>query len=359
MADVSSQEPRVPAVPEVNVTGTVARVIGDMDQMHLTYALQAVIVYAYQSSLLAQTPSIYLRLSGDDFALDENDRLVGGVAKEIVYEYYASPGGQLTLDLDVKGVPLISLADWALRDAVSEFYDAVFSGDDRLYGNNVSQLIRGFAGDDYLIGNGGDDTIWGGPGDDVIRAGGLDPKLPPASTYVRGEEGNDYIVGGVGFDDSNGNQGDDTVVGGLGDDWSVGGKDDDLLFGDEGSDIVWGNIGNDTCVGGVGADQVRGGQGNDVVYGGAGDDYVSGDIGDDYVIGGAGADRFHGFAGIGGDRILDFNAAEGDRVLLDPGTAYSAAQVGADAVITLTGGQMILVGVQLAALPQGWIYESW
>ncbi|MEO8115012.1 MAG: hypothetical protein ABI655_11555, partial [Phenylobacterium sp.] len=103
----------------------------------------------------------------------------------------------------------------------------------------------------------------------------------------------------------------------------------------------------------------RGGQGNDVVLGGAGDDWLSGDRGDDTITGGAGADIFHSFAGAGLDRVTDFHQSEGDRVMLDPGTAYTTAQVGADTVITLTGGgQMVLQNVQLSTLTPGWLFEA-
>jgi len=45
--------------------------------------------------------------------------------------------------------------------------------------------------------------------------------------------------------------------------------------------------------------------------------------------------------------------------MLDPGTTYTLGQVGADTVIDMGGGhQMILVGVQLAGLTPGWIFEA-
>jgi Ca2+-binding RTX toxin-like protein len=194
------------------------------------------------------------------------------------------------------------------------------------------------------------DSIQGGIANDTITA-------TSGQTYLRGAAGDDSISGGSGFDDINGNQGNDTEHGNGGDDWVVGGKDSDLLFGDAGNDIVWGNLGNDTLDGGDGNDQVRGGQGDDSISGGAGDDYVSGDRGNDTISGGPGADLFHSFSGAGIDRVLDFNASEGDRVMLDPGTTYTASQVGADTVIDMgNGDQMILVGVQLSSLPAGWIF---
>ena len=178
-----------------------------------------------------------------------------------------------------------------------------------------------------------------------------------ASDYLRGDDGNDQIWGGFAFDDINGNMGDDTLSGGLGDDWVVGGKDNDRQAGDAGGDIVWGNLGNDTLDGGDGADQVRGGMGDDTLTGGAGNDFVSGDRGNDTVAGGAGADLIHGSQDAGIDRVVDFSLAEGDRVLLDPGTTYTLSQVGADTVIDMGAGhQMILVGVQLSTLPPGSIF---
>lgn len=217
-------------------------------------------------------------------------------------------------------------------------------GADTINGNALANKLVGGAGGDRIFGAAGSDTLEGGAG----------------TSYLRGDDGADSIVGGSAFDDINGNMGADTASGGDGDDWVVGGKDDDLLYGDGGGDLVYGNLGNDTLHGGAGADVVRGGQGDDTLAGGDGADYVSGDRGADTMTGGAGADLFHTSSDAGVDRVLDFNLAEGDRVLLDPGTTYSAVQLGADVVITLgsPGDQMILVGVQLASLTPGWIFGA-
>jgi Ca2+-binding RTX toxin-like protein len=218
-------------------------------------------------------------------------------------------------------------------------------------GADTSFTAMGFGGNDLLIGGGSASSLMGGDGNDTIQAGSA------ATSYLRGEAGDDSVSGGGGFDDINGNQGNDTAHGNGGDDWVVGGKDNDLLFGDAGNDIVWGNLGNDTLDGGDGNDQVRGGQGDDSVSGGAGNDFVSGDRGNDTISGGAGADLFHGSQDAGIDRVLDLSVAEGDRVMLDPGTTFSIVQVGADTVIDMGGGnQMILVGVQASSLPAGTIF---
>nr|MEA2798635.1 serralysin [Phenylobacterium sp.] len=206
---------------------------------------------------------------------------------------------------------------------------------------------------EVLVGAAGGDTLQGGAGGDTITGGAS------GANYLRGNDGDDVINGGSAFDDINGNMGNDTLHGGAGDDWVVGGKDNDVQFGDAGSDIVWGNLGNDTLDGGDGADQVRGGQGDDSLSGGAGDDFISGDRGADTESGGAGADLFHTSQDAGIDKVLDFNLAEGDRVMLDPGTTYTVSQVGADTVIDFgAGSEMILVGVQLVTLTPGWIFGA-
>jgi Ca2+-binding RTX toxin-like protein len=222
------------------------------------------------------------------------------------------------------------------------------------YQVSVSQTGAAPAGTGLvLVGADGGDTLQGGAGDDTITGGAN------GSNYLRGNDGNDVINGGSGFDDINGNMGNDTLHGGAGDDWVVGGKGDDVQFGDAGADIVWGNLGNDTLDGGDGNDQVRGGQGDDSLSGGAGDDYISGDHGNDTETGGAGADLFHTSQDAGIDKVLDFHLAEGDRVMLDPGTTYTLSQVGADTVIDFgAGSQMILVGVQLSTLTPGWIFGN-
>jgi len=235
-------------------------------------------------------------------------------------------------------------------------------GDEIVSGEDSGDLILGGAGNDRLFGDerafisggvasGGDDRVFGDAGDDTVSDAA-------GSNYLRGGAGNDSILGGLGFDDAHGNEGNDTVRGGDSDDWVVGGKDDDVLFGEAGGDLVYGNLGDDTQDGGAGADTVRGGQGVDWVRGGDGADWISGDRGDDLMTGGAGADIFHAWNESGFDRITDFSVADGDRVYLLPGTAYSVAQSGADTVVDLgSGNALVLVGVQAASLPPGWIFS--
>ena len=213
------------------------------------------------------------------------------------------------------------------------------------------EIVEGSAYGDEVIGDIYDNGILGSGGDDTISDLG-------GSNYLRGGDGNDSLLGGDGFDDMHGNIGNDVVDGGAGSDWVVGGQGSDLLRGgeDDSYDVVYGNLGNDTCYGGDGADWVRGGQGDDSLSAGGGADWIWGDRGNDTIEGGAGADIFFVFGEAGTDRVLDFNAAEGDVVRVEAGYTYSAAQVGADVVVSVGGGaQVVLAGRTLAALGDGWL----
>ena len=113
--------------------------------------------------------------------------------------------------------------------------------------------------------------------------------------------------------------------------------------------------GNDTVHGGAGNDNVFGGQGDDSLTGDDGNDYMSGDLGSDTLAGGAGADGFYIGVGGGSDRVIDFNSAQGDRVLMNANVAYNMHQVGSDVVIDLNGASLTLVGVSQAALGTDWL----
>jgi hypothetical protein len=137
-----------------------------------------------------------------------------------------------------------------------------------------------------------------------------------------------------------------------------GGPRDDRIDGTEGDDAIYGRGGNDTLHGLGGDDMLRGGKGDDRIDGGDGDDQIWGDKGDDTLTGGRGADTFHAAEGADLDLVLDYSAAEGDRVMVDGGAPYTVRQQGADTVIELRGSRMVLKGVRLATLPRGWIMRQ-
>ncbi|AFY70062.1 Hemolysin-type calcium-binding region [Thalassoporum mexicanum PCC 7367] len=134
----------------------------------------------------------------------------------------------------------------------------------------------------------------------------------------------DVITGSFGTDVVNGNQDNDFLDGVDGDDYLRGGRNDDTVDGGFGDDVVNGNRDNDIVNGEDGNDFVRGGQGNDAVNGGNGNDIIVGDFGIDDLTGGFGADTFvfRAATAVGqfdpnsADVALDFNAFEGDRVVV-------------------------------------------
>jgi large repetitive protein len=89
------------------------------------------------------------------------------------------------------------------------------------------------------------------------------------------------------------------------------------LDGGDGDDSLVGDSGGDHLLGGMGADWLYGRAGDDMLDGGAGVDRLVGGRGADQLTGGSGADAFWLDAPADGTDIFsDFNAAEGDKVVL-------------------------------------------
>ncbi|MDQ1081950.1 proprotein convertase P-domain-containing protein [Pseudoroseomonas cervicalis] len=228
------------------------------------------------------------------------------------------------------------------------------AGHNRITGNALDNHLSGGAGNDMLYGLAGDDALEGGAGDD----------------WLIGGSGNDTLDGGEGFDRLHGGAGDDTYW--LRDaadrilEWNDHGYDtalalvdtqlaanvealrlmgeaalkgtgnrlDNRITGNDSDNRLWGMGGDDVLIGGGGQDQLRGGEGDDRLEGGAGDDELGG---------GAGADLFVFAAGDGQDRILDFRAAEGDRLLLQ-GWSAEAWEAAMAAAQTEAGGLLVTLG---------------
>ena len=165
---------------------------------------------------------------------------------------------------------------------------------DRLIGASKADTIHGLGGNDVVVGNGGNDVLYG-------------------------DAGNDEIDGGVGSDRLYGGDGNDTMIDFAGNDYMNGGFGRDFLYG------------RGTLIGGQGDDSVfvLSGVGygdNPEVATAVGNDEVVVDLrpapGESRtLVGGRGADRFFVTAeendGISTRVVIcDFNAAEGDHVVL-------------------------------------------
>jgi Ca2+-binding RTX toxin-like protein len=176
------------------------------------------------------------------------------------------------------------------------------------------------------------------------------------------QESIELIVNGSTNDkgvNSNGGNGNDTLSGNAtnnAEDVLLGANGNDILSGFGGTDALYGGNGDDKLYGGAGIDYLYGDSGNDTLDGGTEGDFLFGGKGNDILTGGTGADKFV-FAPQGGsDRILDFNATEGDQLFfadffstpIDAATFLSkyVTDTGNDLLISLPGGtSIVLVGV--------------
>lgn len=121
------------------------------------------------------------------------------------------------------------------------------------------------------------------------------------------------------------------------------------LVGGGGSEEIRGRAGDDTLVGNGGNDRLIGDKGNDTLSGGDGNDRLKGGAGNDDLTGGAGADRFVFDLRGGTDTVNDYTD-EADRLDFTNFTLGTfdnlmshAAQVGADTVFTMDGGEVMII----------------
>lgn len=263
--------------------------------------------------------------------------------------YYGDPvaltiydvSGNDTLDLtpstDNNSVSLVSgsfSSIGGLRNNVGITADTVIenarggSGNDRIIGNAVANLLQGNGGNDTIVGGAGNDTLYGSTGDDTLKGEGGADTLGGgsgndqlwgggAADLVFAGAGHDTVGGGDGHDDIWAGQGDDLIYGGTGNDTIGAGHGADRAWTSEGADLVYGGDGNDALGGGASNDTLWGGDDDDALYGGADDDALYGGAGNDNLWGTEGNDTLTGGAGNdtlgggGGADVLVFAAGSG------------------------------------------------
>ncbi|PTV96541.1 parallel beta-helix repeat protein [Rhodobacter aestuarii] len=216
---------------------------------------------------------------------------------------------------------------------------------DDLRGTDEADVIEGLGGNDKIEGEKGDDLISGGSGDDTIRGGEGDDTIlgDNGRDRLEGENGADMIAGGGGADTLKGADGNDLLQGDDGNDRLEGGDDDDTLEGGDGSDLLRGDNGDDL---------LDGGESSDTLEGGAGDDTLIASAGSDTLKGGGGADAFVFTADLAfsSERLTDFDARDGDRIVLtgfgelidsftDLDTNANGILDNGDALIRVSGGR--------------------
>ena len=218
----------------------------------------------------------------------------------------------------VRNVELYQFAGRMAQTAADVLVNIASDGNDVLTGTSSYDVIDGQAGDDYIMGMADSDMLLGGAG-------------------------NDTLLGGWGYDYLDGGTGADRMIGGADDDFYMVDSVGDVIIElpDEGSDAVQVQLTSGTYVLGdnvetvfitsSGAVSLTGNACDNTMYGNAAANKLMGEGGNDLLIGGLGKDTLTG--GLGSDTfsfydeatstnvdtITDFNAAEGDKILLAAG----------------------------------------
>jgi Ca2+-binding RTX toxin-like protein len=200
------------------------------------------------------------------------------------------------------------------------------TGDFHLIGGDGKDIFTGGAGSTRMEGGAGDDIYnvnsvrdivieTADGGNDTVYTS-IDYTLPDHVETLRVTQGGLTVWGNALDNRMVGGDGADTMFGGDGNDSLQGMGGNDVLHGGAGDDNLSGGDGNDLLHGGTGNDMLLGGAGDDWLYGGDGEDWLEGGTGDDMLFGGAGKDMFNFRPeDLGGrDTIMDFSAAEGDRI---------------------------------------------
>ncbi|MBP0002854.1 MAG: PD40 domain-containing protein [Cyanobacteria bacterium SBC] len=207
----------------------------------------------------------------------------------------------------------------------------------------------------YVLSAGNDRLELAATPDPIPAVPNTDSLQQANACWVVGLGGDDEFIG----DDNpnvpcSGNQGADRFELGGGADLAIGGRDADELLGHGGDDLLAGNAGTDRLDGGDGADSLFGGRGGDILQGGNGADVLNGDLGQDILTGGGDSDIFVLRSDevavssllVGANAIVDFNAAEGDRIGLTGGTQFSDL-IFEEFELSLDGTTSVATAIQL------------
>jgi Ca2+-binding RTX toxin-like protein len=155
------------------------------------------------------------------------------------------------------------------------------SGNDKIVGSSLRDLIRGGDGNDTMDGGLGPDSINGQRGVDTATYAGRPASQPVIADIDKGT-GEDFL------DVEN-------VIGTPGNDLIIGFRQGVVVEHDSApANAFTGGAGNDRLIGQSGADRLLGGAGNDKLFGGQQKDKLVGGAGRDRCVGGASKDRAKG-----------------------------------------------------------------
>jgi serralysin len=190
-------------------------------------------------------------------------------------------------------------------------YDIIYSVE-HVWGSDQDDVIRGNSGYNELYGFGGNDTFEGLGGNNVLDGGaGIDTAIYSANPNAvqadlaigkatHGATGHYDML--VSIENLVGSAHGDTLYGDSKANRLEGGGGHDYLNGRAGNDVLKGDGGNDRLVGGIGADELWGGTGADIFH------YNT--VNESFYMNNPTLLLSMKFS----DRIMDFNASEGDRI---------------------------------------------
>ncbi len=317
---------------------------------------------------------------------DGNDTLDGGGGADILLGgsgddlYLVDEPGDLVADADGQGeirasvsftltggiTRLTMTGETGLQGRGSFDNDSITgtaAGADTLAGGEGADTLDGQGGDDLMLGGSGDDrfrraggadTFDGGLGDDTFEVDGDDLVLADPGGHDRviaigshrlaaGIEALEITTNEITRFDGTGNGRANAIT---------GHPHANRLAGGGGDDTLAGGRGDDTLLGGAGADSLDGGSNRDLLAGGAGDDTLVGGGSLDTLRGDDGADLFvigdQNFVATEAERILDFDAAEGDALRIAaaelPGAAPAAGPLDPALFAANLSGRMAIAG---------------
>ncbi|TAN64985.1 MAG: hypothetical protein EPN17_17890 [Methylobacter sp.] len=216
------------------------------------------------------------------------------------------------LDLRDGDYSSISIPSGQLPEGSIETNPGIYDGTDNLaiaYDTIIENAIGG-SGDDRLIGNAVANVLDGGLGADTMLGGdGSDIYSVDNSGDVVTESNAKASTGGV------------DLVNSYLSDYALGASIENARIVSTSTANLTGNNLNNTLTGNVAANILIGNAGADELIGGGGADSLSGGLGADILTGGKGADRFiflkvndSGLSSSSRDTIADFKASENDKI---------------------------------------------
>ncbi|HEX8526580.1 M10 family metallopeptidase C-terminal domain-containing protein [Allosphingosinicella sp.] len=225
------------------------------------------------------------------------------------------------------------------------------SGNDKLTGNDVGNVLSSGAGNDVIVGNGGNDLMDGGAGNDTMSGGTGDDiyYVDSGDTVIElPNEGWDSVYASGSFRLAAGSNVEVIAT------RNYALTDSLDLTGNEANNAITGNNGANALNGGGGDDTLNGLEGNDRLDGGSGRDSMVGGRGNDsYIVDNAG-DRVTEAAGEGLDSVYastSYTLAAGTEIevlatvnylstdaLALIGNEYNNAITGNEGANTLHGG---------------------